>query len=61
MVELLQGRKEYLVLRSIPGIGDSTACRLIGELGDIRRFQNAKQLNVYVGIDIMHTYLRFKG
>ncbi|MEN0589761.1 transposase, partial [Kurthia gibsonii] len=53
MVELSQGRKEYLVLRSIPGIGDSTACRLIGKLGDIRRFQNAKQLNAYVGIDIM--------
>ena len=36
-----------------PGIGDSTACRLIGEIGDIRRFQNAKQLNAYAGIDIM--------
>ena len=53
MVELSEGRKEYLVLRSIPGIGDSTACRLIGEIGDIRRFQNAKQLNAYAGIDIM--------
>ncbi|MFJ8357031.1 IS110 family transposase [Bacillus paramycoides] len=53
MVELSEGRKEYLVFRSIPGIGDSTACRLIGEIGDIRRFQNAKQLNAYAGIDIM--------
>lgn len=53
MVEMSEGRKEYRVLRSIPGIGDSTACRLIGELGDIRRFQNAKQLNAYAGIDIM--------
>lgn len=53
MVELSEGRKEYLVFRSIPGIGDSTACRLIGEIGDIRRFQNAKQLNAYTGIDIM--------
>ncbi|MEQ6358070.1 transposase, partial [Lysinibacillus sp. M3] len=52
MVELSEGRKEYLVFRSIPGIGDSTACRLIGEIGDIRRFQNAKQLNAYTGIDI---------
>ncbi len=25
MVELSEGRKEYLVFRSIPGIGDSTA------------------------------------
>ena len=53
MVEMSQEQKEYNVLRSIPGVGDTTACRLIGELGDIRRFQNAKQLNAYVGIDIM--------
>ncbi|MGN7479876.1 IS110 family transposase [Solibacillus silvestris] len=53
MVELSKGRKEYLVYRSIPGIGESTACRLIGEIGDIRRFQNAKQLNAYAGINIM--------
>ena len=53
MVEMSKERKEYQVLRSIPGVGDTTACRLIGELGDIRRFQNAKQLNAYVGIDIM--------
>lgn len=53
MVALSEGRKEYLVLRSIPGIGDTTACRLIGELGDIRRFKNAKQMNAYAGIDIM--------
>ncbi|MGG1400817.1 IS110 family transposase [Bacillus salipaludis] len=53
MVMMSEGRKEYTVLRSFPGIGDTTACRLIGELGDIRRFKNAKQLNAYVGIDIM--------
>ena len=53
MVVLSVDRKEYKVLRSFPGIGDTTACRLIGELGDIRRFKNAKQLNAYVGIDIM--------
>ncbi|WP_249663387.1 transposase, partial [Lysinibacillus fusiformis] len=44
-VELSEGRKEYLVFRSIPGIGDSTACRLIGKIGDIHRFHIAKQLN----------------
>ena len=53
MVELSREKREYIILRSIPGIGDSTACRLIGEMGDIRRFKNAKQLNAYVGIDIM--------
>jgi len=53
MMALSEGQKDYLVFRSIPGIGDTTACRLIGEIGDIRRFQNAKQLNAYAGIDIM--------
>lgn len=53
MTEMSKEKKEYVVFRSIPGIGDSTACRLIGELGDISRFQNAKQLNAYAGIDIM--------
>jgi len=52
-VAMSEGRKEYPVLRSFPSIGDTTVCRLIGELGDIRRFKNAKQLNAYVGIDIM--------
>ena len=53
MVAMSKERLDYQVLRSIPGIGDTTACRVIGELGDIRRFKNAKQLNAYVGIDIM--------
>lgn len=53
MVTLSVGRKEYRILRSFPGIGEATACRIIGELGDLRRFKNAKQLNAYVGIDIM--------
>ncbi|MGE7926090.1 IS110 family transposase [Viridibacillus arvi] len=53
MVELSKNRKEYQVLISFPGIGEATAVRLIGELGDIHRFKNHKQLNAYVGIDIM--------
>ncbi|WP_338751673.1 IS110 family transposase [Bacillus sp. FJAT-52991] len=53
MVELSKERTEYNVLISFPGIGEATAVRLIGELGDIRRFKNHKQLNAYVGIDVM--------
>nr|WP_144509105.1 IS110 family transposase [Bacillus mycoides] len=52
MVDLSNERTEYHVLRSFPGIGETTAVRIIGELGDIRRFKNNKQLNAYVGIDI---------
>ncbi|MDQ0258098.1 transposase [Evansella vedderi] len=54
MVELSKERIEYQVLISFPGIGEATAVRLIGEIGDLRRFQSHKQLNAYVGIDIMH-------
>ena len=53
MVALSKERREYQILMSFPGIGETTAVRLIGELGDIRRFKNHKQLNAYVGIDIM--------
>lgn len=53
MVELSKNRSEYQVLLSFPGIGEATAVRIIGELGDLRRFRNHKQLNAYVGIDIM--------
>ncbi len=53
MAALSQDRKEYRVLLSFPGIQETTACRLIGELGDLNRFENHKQLNAYAGIDIV--------
>lgn len=46
--------EEFESYISFPGIGELSAALLIGELGDIRRFQNANQLNAYVGIDIRH-------
>jgi len=52
MVLLSENKTEYKTLMSIPGIQQTTACRLIGEMGDIRRFKNNKQLNAFVGIDI---------
>ena len=42
---------EYDMVRSMPGIGDTLAPRLIAEIGDIRRFKNAKSLIAYAGID----------
>lgn len=50
MVELSNERTEYHVLLSFPGIGETTAVRIIGELGDIRRFKNHKQLNAMWGL-----------
>lgn len=52
MVELSKERVDFQVLVSFPGIGETTAVRVIGELGDIRRFKNPKQINAYAGIDI---------
>lgn len=52
MVELSKSRKDYQVLLSFPGIGKPTAVQIIAEIGDINRFENAKQINAYTGIDI---------
>ncbi|GAE48046.1 mobile element protein [Mesobacillus boroniphilus JCM 21738] len=52
MVRLAQNRIEYHILLSFPGIGPNTAVRLIAEIGDIRRFDNNRQLNAFAGIDI---------
>ncbi|WP_167630213.1 IS110 family transposase [Listeria valentina] len=43
---------EYKILLSIPCIGINSAVRIIAELGDISRFNNSKQINAFVGIDI---------
>ena len=52
MESVAQDLPEYQIYCSFPGIGKQTAAQLMGELGDIRRFDNANQLNAYVGIDI---------
>ncbi|HEM2783530.1 TPA: IS110 family transposase, partial [Streptococcus suis] len=48
MVELAQPLPEYDILLSIPGIAETTATSIIGELGDIRRFQSANQINAFI-------------
>lgn len=52
MVELAKQEPAFKTYLSMPGIGDQTAAQLMAELGDITRFDNANQLNAYVGIDI---------
>ena len=39
------------LLKSIPGIRDITSFRLLGELGDIRRFDNVRQVVAFIGIN----------
>lgn len=43
-------KKDYTLLRSIPGIGPLTAAALLIELGDMRRFTSFKQLASYIGL-----------
>ena len=45
-----QYKKDYYLLKSIPGIGGIVACGILSELGDLRRFNNMKQLASYVGL-----------
>lgn len=43
-------KKDYYLLRSIPGIGGIVACGILCELGDLRRFKSIKHLAGYVGL-----------
>lgn len=52
MADLAQQLPEYEILISIPGIAHKTACILIAELGDVRRFATSNKLNAFVGIDL---------
>lgn len=41
--------KDYMLLRSVPGIAGLTAAYILSELGDLRRFTSFKRLASYVG------------
>lgn len=43
-------KQDYYLLKSVPGIGGYLASAILGELGDIRRFNNETQFASYVGI-----------
>lgn len=43
-------KKNYYLLRTIPGIGPLTSIALITEIGDIQRFKSLRQLCSYVGM-----------
>ena len=42
---------ELSLLKTIPGIGDTLASIILGEIGDITRFNNSKQLVAFCGVD----------
>jgi len=48
-------KKDYMLLRTVPGIAGLTAAYILSELGDIRRFSSFKKFASYVGfIPSMH-------
>lgn len=51
MDEIASNLPEFKVVSSMPGVGRKTRSRLIAEIGDINRFDNANSLIAYAGID----------
>ena len=51
MDEIASNLPEFKVVSSMSGVGRKTRSRLIAEIGDINRFDNANSLIAYAGID----------
>lgn len=43
-------KKDYYLLKSVPGIGGITAAAILAELGDLRRFKRMDELAAIVGL-----------
>ncbi len=48
---LLRRSQPYILLKTIPGCGESTLLHIVAELGDWTRFKSSKQLIAYCGLD----------
>ena len=51
MQEIASTLPVYSVVREMKGVGDVLSVRLIGEIGDVRRFRNGSSLVAFAGID----------
>ena len=51
MIKLAQGLPDFSIIKSIPGIGDNLAARIIAELGDMTRFKKRNELVAFAGLD----------
>ena len=51
MKELAKSLPEYSTVRSMGGVGDTLAPKLIAEIGDVRRMHSSKALIAFAGID----------
>ena len=43
-------REDARLITSIPGVGNTTAAKVMAYLGDVRRFKNAKALAAFIGV-----------
>ncbi|MDE5539649.1 MAG: transposase, partial [Bacilli bacterium] len=51
MDKLARELPEYEIIKEFPGIGERLTCKIIAEVGDIRKFKNAGSLIAYAGLD----------
>lgn len=51
MIKLAQELPDFSIIKSIPGIGDNLAVRIIAELGDMTRFKKKNELVAFAGLD----------
>ena len=51
IIEIAKKLPNFEIIKSIPGIADNLASRILAEIGDVERFNNASQLVAYAGID----------
>lgn len=51
MIELARTSPYFDIINSMPGIGEILTSEILGELGDITRFDSAKQLIAFCGLD----------
>jgi transposase len=59
---MLAERRDYQLLRMIPGIGPINALTILAEAGDLRRFRHHRQFLKYCGLDLAtHQSGTFRG
>ena len=51
MIKLAQELPNFNIIKSIPGIGDNLAARIIAELGDMTKFKKKNELVAFAGLD----------
>ena len=51
LITLAKQRPYFLILKSIPGVGDKLAVSIIAKMGDIKNFSSADKLVAFAGLD----------